>query len=107
MGFKENLRSQLQYQGIMVKELAYKTGIAKRTLDNYLSSHNSIPSADMAIKIAQALDTTVEELFNDQNETNPVKYIKIEDKTLIEIINRYKKMNPRQQEALRVLLERY
>jgi len=62
MGFKENLRSELDYQDMIVKELSEKTGINKRTLDNYLTGHKSIPSADIAVKIAKALNVTVEYL---------------------------------------------
>ncbi len=62
MGFKENLRSELDYQDMIVKELSEKTGINKRTLDNYLTGHKSIPSADAAVKIAKALRVTVEYL---------------------------------------------
>jgi len=62
MGFKENLKSELIYSGIMVKELSAKTGIKKHTLDNYLNTHNSLPSAESAVKIARALGVTVEYL---------------------------------------------
>ena len=60
MGFKENLKSELIYSGILVKELAAKTGIKKHTLDNYLNTHNSIPNAESAVKIAQVLGVSVE-----------------------------------------------
>ena len=62
MGFKENLKSELLYSGMMVKELSAITGIKKHTLDNYLNTHNSIPNAVTAVKIAQALGITVEYL---------------------------------------------
>ena len=62
MGFKENLKSELLYSGILVKELAAKTGIRKHTLDNYLNTHNSIPNAESAVKIARALGVSVEYL---------------------------------------------
>ena len=38
------------------------TGIKKHTLDNYLNTHNSLPSAESAVKIARALGVTVEYL---------------------------------------------
>ena len=62
MGFKENLKSELIYSGTMVKELSVKTGIKKHTLDNYLNTHNSIPNAEAAVKIACALGVSVEYL---------------------------------------------
>ena len=62
MGFKENLKSELSYQDMLVKELATKTGISKKTIDNYLNVREYMPSADAAVKIAQALGVTVEYL---------------------------------------------
>jgi transcriptional regulator with XRE-family HTH domain len=68
MGFKENLKSELAYQDMMVKELASLTGISKHTLDNYLSVRGYMPSADVAVKIAGALGVTVEFLVTgDEN----------------------------------------
>ena len=62
MGFKENLRDELQFRNMTVKELSIASGIKKQTLDNYLSTHNSIPSVEVAVKIAQALNVSVEYL---------------------------------------------
>ncbi len=62
MGFKENLKSELQYRDMTVKELASLSGVKKQTLDNYLSTHNSTPSVDVAVKIAKALRVSVEYL---------------------------------------------
>jgi transcriptional regulator with XRE-family HTH domain len=62
MGFKENLKTELLYTGMLVKELSVKTGIKKYTIDNYLSTHSCTPSAEAAVKIAQALGVSVEYL---------------------------------------------
>ena len=62
MKFKETLKDELQYQDITVKELAFKTGINKRTLDNYLRENVSQPTVENAVKIAQTLGVTVEYL---------------------------------------------
>jgi len=63
MGFRENLKSELFYSGMLVKELAAKTGVKKHTLDNYLSIRGRMPAADVAVRIAQALGVTVEYLI--------------------------------------------
>jgi transcriptional regulator with XRE-family HTH domain len=60
--FKENLREELDYQGLTVKELSAKTDIPKGTLDDYLGVRASMPPADIAVKIAGALDVTAEYL---------------------------------------------
>ena len=62
MGFKENLKSQLEYSGMFVKELAALSGVKKKTLDSYLSAHGYTPSAEIAVSIAKALGVTVEYL---------------------------------------------
>ena len=62
MGFKENLKSELAYQDMLVKELAGITGISRHTIDNYLNVRERIPTADVAVKIAKALGVTVEYL---------------------------------------------
>jgi transcriptional regulator with XRE-family HTH domain len=72
MGFKENLKGELIYSGMLVKELSAKTGIKKHTLDNYLNTHNAIPSAEAAVRIAKALGVTVEYLITG-NEARPEK----------------------------------
>ena len=70
MGFKENLKSELNYAGMMVKELSAITGIKRHTLDNYLNTHNSIPNAVVAVKIAQALGVSVECLVTGKDNYN-------------------------------------
>ena len=60
--FKENLKELLEYEDITVKELAFKTGISKHSIENYLSARASMPPADYACKIAVALNTTVESM---------------------------------------------
>lgn len=67
MGFKDNLRNELQFRGHTVKELSALSGIKKQTLDNYLSTHNSTPSAEAAVKIAQALNVSVEYFVTGKN----------------------------------------
>lgn len=62
MGFRENLKEELSFQDMMVKELAVKTGISRRTLDNYLRDKPASPTAENAVKIAQVLGVSVEQL---------------------------------------------
>ena len=62
MGFRENLKEELKYQGILVKELAAKSGIPKGTIDHYLTEKSVSPIAENAIKIANVLNVSVEYL---------------------------------------------
>ena len=63
MGFRENLKSELTYSGMLVKELASKAGLKKHTIDNYLSVRGRMPAADVAVRIARALGVSVEYLI--------------------------------------------
>ncbi len=58
--FRENLRNELNFQGVIVKELSAQTKIPVATLDCYLRKQATEPSAENAVKIAQALRVTVE-----------------------------------------------
>jgi len=63
MSFNENLKGELEYKGMLVKELAYATGIPKQTIDKYLLTGGTMPPADKAVAIAKALGVTVEYLI--------------------------------------------
>ena len=60
--FSQRLRSEIEYIGFNQKEFAAKTGIKKRALDAYLGPQQSMPPADTAVKMASALDLSVEYL---------------------------------------------
>ena len=62
MGFKENLKSELEYSGMLVKELAAKSDVNKWNIDNYLNKREQKPTIETAVKIAQALGVSVEYL---------------------------------------------
>ena len=62
MDFRDNLREAIDFSGFEQKELARKTNISLRNIENYLRANASIPSADKAVRIAQALGVTVEYL---------------------------------------------
>ncbi|GHV74781.1 hypothetical protein AGMMS49940_20830 [Spirochaetia bacterium] len=62
MGFRENLKVELQFAGMPVKELAARSGIKKKTLDSYLGANPYTPSATAAVSIAKALGVSVEYL---------------------------------------------
>jgi len=77
MGFRENLKTELMYSGILVKELAAKTGLKKHTIDNYLSVRGRMPAADVAVRIASVLGVSVEYLITGQEKAennNPVYF---------------------------------
>ena len=62
MTFKDRLREEITYKGLLVKEVAELAGIPKRTIESYIGAEAKIPNAEIAVKIAKALDVTVEYL---------------------------------------------
>lgn len=60
MGFKENLKAELAYSGMLVKELSLLSGVNLRALNNYLSSREQLPSVEAGVKIARALGVSAE-----------------------------------------------
>jgi transcriptional regulator with XRE-family HTH domain len=84
--FRENLRDELDYQDLTVKELSSRTMIPKATLDCYLGARSSLPTVDVAVKIATVLGVTVEYLVTgEQKDQEPnavremLKYMKFRD----------------------------
>jgi len=67
MGFRENLKSELKYLDMPVKELAAKSGINKLTIDHWLSAKGKIPLLDKGVKIAQTLGVSVEYLVTGED----------------------------------------
>jgi transcriptional regulator with XRE-family HTH domain len=70
MGFRENLKSELTYSGLLVKELAAQAGIKKHTIDNYLCVRGRMPAADVAVRIARVLGVSTEYLVTGQTADN-------------------------------------
>jgi transcriptional regulator with XRE-family HTH domain len=71
-GFSERLRSEIEYIGLSQKEFAAKAGIKKRALDMYLGGQKSMPPADVAVKIADALGLSVEYLISGKEQRHSV-----------------------------------
>jgi len=84
--FKANLRAELDYLGLTVKELSVKTGIPKGTLDCYLGVRASMPPADIATKLANALDVTVEYLVTGQEIKKLDKLLNHNIRSIIQIL---------------------
>ena len=111
MGFRENLKSELIFQDIRVKELAYKSGINPRTIEQYLSSAAKMPSAENAVKIANALGVTVEYLVTGKNQSeNPQESEEQKNQILLykkycELITQAEHLNEQQLKAVENLMK--
>ena len=91
MNFGENLRRELEFQDIQIKELSIKTGISKNTIDKYLSKNQSSPSVENALKIAYALGVTVEYLASEKDEIS--KRNKMQDSSFLQNFSKLSKTN--------------
>ena len=60
MGFKENLKAELAYSGMLVKELSALSGVNLHSLNNYLSKRGQFPSVEAGVRIARALGVSTE-----------------------------------------------
>ena len=96
MGFKENLKEQLAFSGMYVKELAALSGIKKQTIDSYLNAQGCIPAADVAVAIAQVLGVSVEYLVTGKEIGNKTiryqKDVQIEAELLTQMNEKNRKM---------------
>ena len=97
--FRVNLRNELDFQDIKVKELSDKSGIPKATLECYLRTQSVEPSAENAVKIARALKVSVDYLVigEDADREKPKTSISQEARELIRCIE---SLNPEQCKAV-------
>ena len=59
------LAEVMKEKNITSQELSDKTGIPKRTIDEYRSSRRKDPSLSNGLKIANALDVDAHDLFTE------------------------------------------
>lgn len=80
MEFKDRLREEMEYKGLLGKEVAAKVGISYSTFLSYIDSRSVLPNVETAVKIAQVLDVSVEFLVTGEKENHKSSS---EEKTLI------------------------
>jgi transcriptional regulator with XRE-family HTH domain len=95
MGFRENLKEQLQFSGMYVKELAAKSGVKKQTIDSYLNVNSCMPSADAAVAIAQALGVSVEYLVTGKETKQKTVQYPLEARIVAELTTQMEEKNRR------------
>ena len=88
---------------MVVKELSAKTKIPVATLDCYLRTRSTEPSAENAVKIAQALRVSVEYLIIGEDTRYKWRQ-KASSRDIQEIIRRVEKLTPVQHKAILRLL---
>ena len=64
MGFKERLRDEIEYRGLLVKEISAAIGISNSTFLSYIDARGVLPNVETAVKIAKYLGVSVEYLVD-------------------------------------------
>jgi len=95
MGFRENLKEELDFSGMYVKELAALSGVKKQTIDSYLKVHSCMPSADAAVAIAQVLGVSVEYLVTGKETTRKTVQYPTEARIVAELTTQMEEKNRR------------
>ena len=73
MTFKDRLREEIEYKGILIKEISAEIGISNNTFLSYINSRNVMPNVETAVKIAKALNVSVEYLVTGEDYLNNSK----------------------------------
>ena len=105
--FGDNLKELIEYRGLMVKELAAKSGVSKRTIDSYLTNRKVLPSAEIAVKLAKALDTTVEYLVTKKSSKKTVEALPSDFDIFIkyrDIVSELEKLSPELQTSIKAMI---
>ncbi|MCR5252616.1 MAG: helix-turn-helix transcriptional regulator [Treponema sp.] len=83
MNFRDNLKDELFFQNIQLKEFSGKLKIPYSTFLSYIDSRNRLPKVDVAYKIAEQLNVTVEYLITGKPEDNYKKNLTNTNKELL------------------------
>ena len=94
MSFGENLRDALELANLKQIDLARKTGINIKSIENYIKNDSkTIPSADKAVKIARVLGITVEDLVYGKDNGKSEIINKYRTSRIIAVITKLDKYN--------------
>lgn len=109
MSFWENVESELKYQNKTRKQLSTEVGIDATTISKGITN-NSIPSADIALRIANFLNVTLESLLglpeNGKNKKSADQQNQIRlYKKYFELINLAEKLNEQQLKSIENLMK--
>ena len=77
MDFRSRLREQIDFNGLLDKEVADKAGISKHTLDTYVGARGCMPAADVAVRLAKVLGVSVEWLITGEDARTPTADINL------------------------------
>lgn len=96
MNFRDRLREEIEYKGLLVKEVSAQAGISNSTFLSYIDARAVLPNAETAVKIAAVLGVSVEYLVTGKDAVYDSKYTDVQA-----IIHDLMKLNPSQLETVK------
>lgn len=78
MAFRERLREEIEFKGMLVKEVAAAAGISSSTFLSYIDARGVLPNVETAVRIAQTLGVSVEYLVTGKNENRTFRLNEIQ-----------------------------
>lgn len=111
MGFWQNVVDECEYKGISRKELAYAVHFSVNTISSGIK-RNGIPDADLALRIAKALNVPLEKLLSaekNHSEIDTEDYMKEKSlfKMYLPYIQKMEEMTPSVKNAILTIIESY
>lgn len=101
MNFRDRLREEIEYSGLLDKEVAERADITKRAIDSYVGARGCMPSADVAVRLARVLKCSVEYLVTGRD----TRQHHLDTKTR-RVVQLFSKLEPGDQDSLLQLMER-
>ena len=71
MDFKDRLREEIEFKGLLGKEIAAQVGISYSTFLSYIDQRGGLPNVETAVKIAGVLGVSVEYLVTGNKTSLP------------------------------------
>lgn len=90
MDFKDRLREEIEFNGLLGKEIAAKVGISYSTFLSYIDARSVLPNVETAVKIANVLGVSVEYLVTGSDDSNKSSH---EEEILLANFRRLSKSN--------------
>lgn len=95
--FWKNVNDELQYQGMNIKTLSQLTGIPYTTITNGRNRADSIPTADVALKISKVLNKSLEWLLGESgvlpnSEQKPLDSEELKLQRELSLYHKYERM---------------
>ena len=104
MDFRSRLREAIEFSGLLDKEVAERAGITKRAIDSYVGSRSCMPSADVAVRLANVLGVTVEFLVT--GETASKNNSQDSQPQIETLIKYFYSLSHEEQQAFMILLKK-